>query len=648
LYQHQVCVGLNPGRVVLGSDESVPIKLGAGTKLMAQAISVGAEEIETAREELQQYAKPLCKDENETPLPPLRAINHTIPLIDKNVKYPWRPSRCPEALREQWAEKRDNYLHTGRWKITSVGNTVPMLLIPKVRKKDQPLELRTVFDLRERNKNTYKRTSPLPDMDGMLWRAAGKPFRTTLDLKSAYEQIRIEPEHVERSAVTTPDGNMVSLVAQLGDCNALATYQALMKHIFSAYIGRFMDIYLHDIVVHSNTLVEHVGHVKLVIDILAREKLYLSEKKLHFIAPELHLLGHIIDDGIRMDPDKVDSVVNWKVPTNCDLLRGFLGSVGYLADDVPGVRVPMGILTALTGDTVPFHWTYTEQRAFEDVKHLVHQARDHRRVPLNYSKDAAMIWMVTDGCATGISDLVSQGNNWKTAKIAAFYSAKLNSAQQNYPVHEIEMLAGIETMLWHSDILQGARFKWVTDHKGLTYLLNQKNLSGRQARWLEKISSFDFKVVYVLGEENSVADTLSCIYSNDAPGTVRSRSEYTYHDVVDEDLEFNQQDIPILAGLEAKAAVQKPRKPRTKVLGAETGRPETAREFAARMKDHFVLRGPRERKEGGNSTQTTSTEPTPPKERLTIKLPAHKSPNASSEPTLPNKEDDLAPNIGND
>ena len=77
----------------------------------------------------------------------------------------------------------------------------------------------------------------------------------------------------------------------------------------------------------------------------------------------------------------------------------------------------------------------------------------------------------------------------------AFYSAKLNSAQQNYPVHEIELMAGVETMLRHADILQGVKFKWVTDHKGLTHLLNEKNLSGRQARWLEKISSFDFEVV---------------------------------------------------------------------------------------------------------------------------------------------------------
>ena len=159
----------------------------------------------------------------------------------------------------------------------------------------------------------------------------------------------------------------------------------------------------------------------------------------------------------------------------------------------------MGVLSAITGDTVPFRWGYTEQRAFEEVKALVHQAREHRRVPLDYSEGASPIWMVTDGCATGISGLVSQGNDWKTARIAAFYSAKLNPAQQNYPVHEIEMLAGIETMLRHVDILQGTKFKWLTDHKGLIYLLNQKNLSGRQARWLEKISSFTFEVVYIAG-----------------------------------------------------------------------------------------------------------------------------------------------------
>jgi hypothetical protein len=134
------------------------------------------------------------------------------------------------VFRDQWAEKRDAYVKSGCWKITSAGNTVPMLFIPKP--GTNPPKLRTVFDLRERNKNTVKLTAPLPD-------TANKPFQMMLDLKDAYEQIRIVPEHVNRSSVTTPDGNMVSLVVQQGDCNALATYQALMNHLFkfSVYIG---------------------------------------------------------------------------------------------------------------------------------------------------------------------------------------------------------------------------------------------------------------------------------------------------------------------------------------------------------------------------------------------------------------------------
>jgi hypothetical protein len=561
MYQHKICLGFNPARIVIGSENAIPLKASPDMKLMVSMLDPGDRLVEAAREELRRYAAPLCKEVSETDLPPFRAINHTIPLIDVSKTYSWRPSRCPEAFRAQWAEKRDAYLKSGRWKITPAGNTVPMMLIPKP--GTNPPAMRVVVDLRERNKNTHKSTSPLPDMEGMLRRTASKPFRTLLDLKSAYEQIRIIPEHVDRSTVTTPDGNMVSLVVQQGDCNAPATHQALMNHIFSAYLGRFVDIYLDDIVVYSDTLLEHVEHVKIVLDILEREKLYLSPGKLHFIEPVLKILGRIIDDhGIRMDPDKVDSIQNWKVPTNRDLLRGFIGSVGFLADDVPNVRIPMGILSAITGDAVPFRWGYTEQRAFEEVKSLVHAARNHHRVPLDYSVGAPPIWMITDGCATGVAGIISQGPEWKTARIAAFYSAKLNPAQQNYPVHEIEMLAGVETMLRFTDILQGAQFQWLTDHKGLTHLLNQKNLSGRQARWLEKISSFTFKVAYIEGSENVVADALSRLYSFDSAGTQRSRSEFTYHDVVDDDTssvvpEECQETLPILAGVEAVVATRR-------------------------------------------------------------------------------------------
>ena len=201
-----------------------------------------------------------------------------------------------------------------------------------------------------------------------------------------------------------------------------------------------------------------------------------------------------------------------------------------------------------------------------------------------------------DGCSTGIAGVVSQGEDWKNAYVAAFYSAKLNSAQRNYPTHEIEMLAGVETMLRHKDVLQGVHFKWVTDHKGLTYLLNQKNISGRQARWLEKISSFVFEVVYAAGSENILADALSRMYSNDSEGTKRTVAEYVYHDVSDNDTAISAYDTPLLAGINAVVATHCD----TPTRGGE--HPETSKEFACRMRNKFVLKGPRKQMEGRYTT----------------------------------------------
>jgi Integrase zinc binding domain/RNase H-like domain found in reverse transcriptase len=167
------------------------------------------------------------------------------------------------------------------------------------------------------------------------------------------------------------------------------------------------------------------------------------------------------------------------------------------------------------------------------------------------------------------------------------------------------MLAGVETMLRHKDVLQGVHFKWITDHKGLIYLLNQKSLSGRQARWMEKISSFMFEVVYVAGTENVLADSLSRLYSDDSPGTERARSEFTMFDAMDEDPAALTSEMVLLAGINAIVATH--RNPNKRDVPAETGRPETSREFAQRFKDKFVLRGPKGRTEGGNGNKEQSS-----------------------------------------
>ena len=96
---------------------------------------------------------------------------------------------------------------------------------------------------------------------------------------------------------------------------------------------------------------------------------------------------------------------------------------------------------------------------------------------LDYAKGTPHVWYMTDACMNGVAGVIVQGHKWQHAHVAAFFSAKLTTTQQNYPIHKQEMLAGVEGMLQYCDILQGVRFTWLTDHKGLIHLYKQKNLS---------------------------------------------------------------------------------------------------------------------------------------------------------------------------
>ena len=268
---------------------------------------------------------------------------------------------------------------------------------------------------------------------------------------------------------------------QQGDYNASATYQTLMNHVFASYIGVFMYIYLDDIIIFLDSIKEHVEHIRTIFDILRCEQLFLGPNKMQFFTKELKILGHVIDKrGIRMDPHKVDKVLNWKTPTNKELLRSFIGAVGFLAPDCKGIRIPMGQLSSLTAELKTWRWDATAQRSFEEVKNIVNEYRNNRRKALDYSKEAEPIYVTTDGCLTGRGGYVSQGKDPKTANVVAFWPGKWNSAQQNYPVHELELLALVETLKRFRGVLHRTRFITQTDHRALEHFLKQKNLSARQ------------------------------------------------------------------------------------------------------------------------------------------------------------------------
>ena len=146
-----------------------------------------------------------------------------------------------------------------------------------------------------------------------------------------------------------------------------------------------MDVYLDDIIIYSDTVEEHLEHIHKVFEILHHEKLFLSTEKMQFFTSRLKILGHIINEqGIMMDPHKVTTILNWKMPTNKDLLANFIRAVRFLANNCKGIWIPMGVLMQLSSGSKAWRWGYTEQHAFDEVKQLVDKWQNNHRVSIDY------------------------------------------------------------------------------------------------------------------------------------------------------------------------------------------------------------------------------------------------------------------------
>ena len=150
-----------------------------------------------------------------------------------------------------------------------------------------------------------------------------------------------------------------------------------------------------------------------------------------------------------------------------------------------------------------------QEAAFQAVKRA---AKEHKVLrPIDYD-NSDMIWLFTDASPTGMGAWIGQGPTRDAARPASFHSRKLTLAQSNYPTHRQETLAIVEGMESFAHLLLHRHGTVVTDHESLTKLMTQKNLNGRQQKWLTHISKYDFEIEYQPGIRNFLADYLSRIH----------------------------------------------------------------------------------------------------------------------------------------
>ena len=436
------------------------------------------------------------KDPLPVGLPPVRSEGHSIPT-EPGHPPPFRSMYRLSPLEYRELEKQvTKFLRDGILESSTSPYGAPVLFVPKPNGRG----LRLCVDYRALNSITVKNRCTIPRIDDLLDAVSGSKYFTSLDLTSGYHQILISEEDRPKTAFRTPFGHFQFKVLIEGLTNAPATFQTVMNSIFHPYLKKFVVVYIDDILIFSKTEAEHQAHLRIVLDLLRKEKFYVCESKSMFAQTEVKYLGHIVDSrGIRPDPKKVEAVQSWPEPKSVTDVRSFLGLCNYFRkfmDHYSEVAIP---LTNLTKKTVKFEWTGRCQDSFQKLKDLL------TRAPLLRTPDESLPYeVVTDASDLGLGAVLLQ-----EGRPVAFESRKLNGAELNYTVTEKEMLGVVHALRVWRCYLEGADFTVYTDHVSNTFFQTQPNLSRRQARWSEFLQRFGpFTWEYRKGTRN-VADALS-------------------------------------------------------------------------------------------------------------------------------------------
>jgi hypothetical protein len=165
-----------------------------------------------------------------------------------------------------------------------------------------------------------------------------------------------------------------------GLTNAPADFQRFINDTLSPFLDQFTSAYLDDILIYSDTMEEHVEHVRRILERLTAAGLHLKPEKCEFHKTEVKYLGLIIGaEGIKMDPTKMETVKNWPTPENVRDVRSFLGFANFYRRFIEGYSTVAEPLTRLTRKDQPFCWETKHQKAFDMLKHAFTTAPVLRR-----------------------------------------------------------------------------------------------------------------------------------------------------------------------------------------------------------------------------------------------------------------------------
>ncbi|GJZ21897.1 putative reverse transcriptase domain-containing protein [Tanacetum coccineum] len=164
------------------------------------------------------------------------------------------------------------------------------------------------IDYWELNKLTATNCYPLLRIDDLFDQLQGSSY-SKIDLRSGYHQLRVHEADIPKTAFKTRYGHYECQVMLFGLTNAPAVFMDLMNRVCKPYLDKFVIVCIDDILIYLKSMQEHEEHLKLILELLKKEKLYAKFSKCEFWITKVQFLGHVIDSqGIHVDPAKIESI----------------------------------------------------------------------------------------------------------------------------------------------------------------------------------------------------------------------------------------------------------------------------------------------------------------------------------------------------
>ena len=364
---------------------------------------------------------------------------------------------------------------------------------------------RVCGDYRRLNAMTEDDQYPVRQLTDFTSELHGKKFFSKIDLLKGYHQIPVAEEDVEKTAVITPFGLYVFPCTPFGLKNAGQDFQRLMDEILGDIPRVF--VYIDDILVASETKEQHLADLDIVFKTLAANGMVVQRPKCVLGKSSLEFLGYQVDTtGISPLKNRVSAIEQTTPPTSIKELQRFLGMIGYYRRFIPNAATHLfHLFNALKGKPKTLVWTEECRKSFEATKTALAEA-----TLLHHPRPGAKLALTTDASNQAIGGVLEQFGD-KGWEPLAFWSAKLEPNQMQWPPYDRELLAAFRGTRHFRTWIEGRPFTLFTDHQSLVPSIHKKTdpQTLRQTYQLSCVAEYTTDIRYVEGKSNVVADALS-------------------------------------------------------------------------------------------------------------------------------------------